>query len=393
MAGWTAGGYPVPIADALLTITALLVSAHLLGGLTSRLGLPAVVGELLAGVLLGAIWFGSIGPDDPLYVFAEVGLILLMVSVAMETDPSNLLKAGPQAIVTSVLAIGLPFLGTLVVGRAMGLTSLEALMMAAALSATGVTVLVRVLREAGALAGREASLLLAIALLADLIGLVILGVVRQVAEAGAADLVVIIRAAMVGLAFLVGAFVLGGRLSRLLERLGDWHPADGAVVVLSVSFALAVAVAARLGGSAIIVGAFAAGILLARTRRSAELTALLHPVGEVFIPLFFAIAGTGVRFASGSSEQGDGLYFTGLTAVLFAVVVAGKALAGLAVARRGIRRLPVAIGLVPCGAVGMAFAEVGRQTGVLSEPLFSTTMVIVALTTFVGLPLFKRALG
>lgn len=372
----------------LLAFAAALLGAKLLGELAERIGQPAVLGELLAGVALGPAVLGWVPLSQGLLLLAEIGVVLLLFEVGLETDLMELVKVGGRAMAVAVIGMILPFAGGYLLTFLAGFPTVTAIFVGAALTATSIGITARVLSELKMLDTQEGRIVLGAAVADDVLGLVVLAVVSRIAEGGAVGAGTIVRSTLLAIGFCVAAIVAGIPLGRRLILVVDRAGVRGVLVAASVGFALLLAVAAKAAGSAEIVGAFACGLILARTNRRHDIDTALKPVVDVFAPIFFVSVGAQVdpRLLNPlqASNRPALLLALGLTAIGFA----GKFAAGF-VAGRGVRRAFVGAGMVPRGEVGLVFASVGRASGALGPAVFAAVVVTVMATTFLAPPLLK----
>jgi Kef-type K+ transport system membrane component KefB len=372
----------------LVAFAAALLGAKLFGELAERLGQPAVLGELLVGVLLGPSVLGLVPLSHGVLLVAEIGVILLLFEVGLETDLGDLVRVGLPALAVAFAGMVLPFVGSWGLARASGSSSLTAIFVGAAMTATSIGITARVLSELGVLKTREGQIILGAAILDDVLGLVVLAVVSQIAQGGTVDAGAAARAALFSVGFLVVALAVGIPLGKRLVAAVGWSRLRGVLVAAAVSFALLVARAAQAAGSAPIVGAFAAGLALARTNRRHDIDAAVKPAVDLFAPVFFVSVGAqvDVRFLDPSvaSNRRGLLLALGLTIVGFL----GKFLAGYC-AWGGSRRAFIGAGMVPRGEVGLIFASIGKQTGALPPGIFVALVIAVFATTFLAPPLLK----
>ena len=372
----------------LLALAAALVAAKLLGELSERLGQPAVLGELLAGVLLGPSVLGLVPLSGGIFLLAEIGVILLLFEVGLETDLQELVRVGGPALTVALLGMVLPFLGGLLLTRALGHSTLTAIFVGAALTATSIGITARVLSELRVLGTREGQIVLGAAVVDDVMGLVLLAVVSQVAGGEKLELGAAAGAAGLAIGFLVLALALGIPLGHRLVRVVGQANVRGVLVAVSVALALILAFAADTAGSAPIVGAFAAGLVLARTNRRHDIDTALKPIVDIFAPVFFVYVGAqvDVRFLNPFNPENRAalLLALGLTVVGFL----GKFAAGWG-AWGKVRRAFIGSGMVPRGEVGLIFASIGRSTGALPERVFVAVVLTVFATTFLAPPLLK----
>jgi len=379
----------------LLAFAAALLGAKLLGEIAERLGQPAVLGELLAGVLLGPSVLGLVPLTSGVLLLAEVGVILLLFEVGLETDLGELARVGGPALVVALAGMALPFLGGFFLTRALGQPTLTAIFVGAALTATSIGITARVLSELKVLATREGQIILGAAVVDDVLGLVVLSVVARIAGTGGVDAGMVFRATGLAVGFLAVALALGIPLGHWLIGIVGRANVRGILGAASVAFALLIALGAKKAGSAEIVGAFATGIVLARTNRRHDITQAVKPVVDVFAPLFFVAVGAQMDVALlnpfDHGNQASLLLALGLTIVGFA----GKFAAGFC-AWGKVRRVFIGAGMVPRGEVGLIFASLGKATGALPKGVFVAVVLAVFATTFLAPPLlkaFRRGVG
>jgi Kef-type K+ transport system membrane component KefB len=372
----------------LLAFAAALLGGKLLGELCERLGQPAVLGELLAGVLLGPSILGLVPLSFGILLIAEIGVLLLLFEVGLETDLGELLRVGGPAMAVAVVGMVLPFLGGYVLTRLAGFTTLTAIFVGAALTATSIGITSRVLSEIEMLASREGQIILGAAVADDILGLVVLAVVSQIAATGSVGVWEAGRAALLSFAFLVVAIVVGMPLGRLLVRHVGRASVRGILVAVSVAFALLAALGAQMAGSAAIVGAFAAGLVLARTDRGNDIHNAVRPIVDVFAPVFFVSIGAQVEVRYLNPMVPENRPALLLALGLIALGALGKFAAGYA-AWGGVRRSFIGAGMIPRGEVGLIFAQIGKQNGALPEPVFIAVVIAVFATTFMTPPLLE----
>ena len=383
----------LPAAEAapavLLALAVILVAAKVVGELAERVHQPAVVGELLAGVLLGPSLLGFLDPAASwLHLFGEIGVVILLFQIGLETDLTRLLGVGGVALTVAVVGVAVPFALGYGVCRMMGLPDLESVVAGAALTATSVGITARVLSDLGRLQDVESQVVLGAAVIDDVIGLVILAVVSRVVGGGTitAGNVALTTGAAFG--FVVAAIAIGRLvvppLFALLARIG--RPESLAPMGLAVGFL--VAVLAHAAGSALIVGAFAAGVVFQPTPHAHAIERGVTRLGHFFVPIFFVSVGAAVDVRT--LADGRVLAIGGL---LIVVAVLGKLVAGFApIWFRG-RKLVVGVGMIPRGEVGLIFAQTGLTAGVLDGGLYASVTAMVLVTTFLAPPALKALLG
>jgi Kef-type K+ transport system membrane component KefB len=384
-------------------LAVMLLAGKLSGELFERIGQPAVLGELIAGALLGPSLLGviPIAPTDQLTeiikIFAELGVVVLLFEIGLETDLRQLLRVGPAASSIAIVGVALPFLfGFLywlspltpdAFNVAHGATT--AIFVGATLTATSVGITVRVLKDLRVMGSMESKLVLGAAVIDDVLGLVILGVVASLVAGATVTVLGVTRAFAVAVGFLAAAVGLGLLLAPRVFELINRMRVRGVLLVAAFAFTLLVAAAADVAGSAMIIGAFAAGLILSGTNQFDTIEERIKPVSDIFTPVFFLSIGAQLDLRLLNPFDGDNLVVLQIGGVLFLIAIVGKLVAGWAAPWRQFNRLAVGIGMVPRGEVGLIFANIGLNSGVLSSELFGAILIMVIGTTFIAPPLLK----
>jgi len=400
----------------LIGVAIMLVLAKVGGEIFERAGQSAVLGELCAGIVLGNLvifgfnWAEPLKANETIAALAELGVIILLFEVGLESDLKEMVEVGWSSLLVAVLGVIAPFfLGWAVSAYFIpGEARLAHIFIGATLCATSVGITARVFKDLGKLATREARIILGAAVLDDVLGLLILAVVAGAIKAAGSGVALsffdVALIALKSLAFLVGAIVIGHLLMpRMLHGAGRLET-RGVLLTLAISCCLFLAWAAAKAGLAPIVGAFAAGLILDEVHykngRQPErnLSDLLQPVSTVLVPIFFVLMGLKV----------DLRLFTrvDILALAFALTVAaivGKQICALGVIESGVNRLAVGLGMIPRGEVGLIFAGIGATlmlptaTGVsqpvISSAIFGAVVIMVIITTLITPIALKWSLG
>ena len=388
------------VARFFLVLAAILAAAKLLGELAERIGQPAVLGELVAGVLLGASALGVVPAGgveaELIHVLAELGVVLLLFEIGLETDLKEMFRVGPAALAVAMVGVALPFAFGYFYWRyaphaASGSGNLvsAAIFIGATLTATSVGITARVLSDLGRMSTPEARIIIGAAVIDDVLGLVILSVVSGVAAGAAITATGVATTLAVAVGFLVIAVVLGRFLAPRLFDLINRMRARYVLVVASVAFALGLAALASLAGSAMIIGAFAAGLILSGTNQFDTIEREVRPLASIFAPIFFVSVGASVNLALLVPSTPEARATLLIAGVLIVLAVIGKVAAGWAAPWTKFRRLVVGVGMVPRGEVGLIFAEIGRRSGLLGEEIFGAVLLMVMVTTFIAPPALK----
>lgn len=377
--------------DLLVGLVLVWLAAKALGEAMERIGQTAVLGELLAGVIIGPGVLGLVHESQPLHALAELGVLVLLLEVGLESDLAELLRAGLQAALVAVVGVVVPFAAGFFLMSWLGHPALVCIFVGATLTATSVGITARVLADLGRLRDAAAKVVLGAAVVDDILGLIILAVVTGIAQTGTVSIASVVLLSAKAVIFLVVAMVVGVRLAPVIMRWISAMQARGTLIVASVIFTFALAAAADLMGLATIVGAFAAGLVLATTERRVHIEARIKPVADLLVPVFFVSVGMKVQPAL-LNPFAENAYF-GIAVVLTGIAVVSKLAAGVAVYQPAVRRWPVGVGMVPRGEVGLIFAGTGLAAGVIAQDLYSALVAVVMLTTFVAPPWLKALYG
>ncbi|MGH9278715.1 MAG: cation:proton antiporter [Acidimicrobiales bacterium] len=373
------------VTHVLLDILVVLLVAKLAAEVAERLNVPAVVGEIVAGVLIGPSMLGLVEGSEVLAVLAEIGVILLLLDVGFEMDLRELAAVGRASMSVAVVGVALPFAAGWAVAGALGMTNNEAMFVGAALTATSVGITARVFGDLRALTMVEARTVLGAAIADDVIGLVILTVVVRLASEGSVAPLSVLSILVVAVGFLVFTTLAGIRLAPgLFDRVAKSSRSSGTLVAVALAFTLAFAELASAAKLAPIVGAFVAGLALARTPVADRIRRELTPVGHLFIPVFFLQIG----IEADVSQFGRPAVL-GMAAALLAVAVAGKLASAAGMFGSPGNRLLVGIGMIPRGEVGLIFATLGLRNGILGQDVYGALLLVVLATTLLTPPLLK----
>jgi len=409
------GGYELsPLVLAGLAV--ILLIAKLAGELFERIKQPAVLGELLAGIILGnlalvglyqADWIKT---DDVIAALAQLGVILLLFEVGLESNLGEMLEVGWSSLLVAFAGVIAPFfLGWGVSAYFLPNESrLVHIFIGAVLCATSVGITARVLKDLGKLKLRESRIILGAAVIDDVIGLLILATVVGAVTAASAgtslDFIYIFWLAAKTVVFFVLAFAIGRYVMPPLFRGAGRLRARGVLLVLSIAFCFGLSWLAAEAGLAAIVGAFAAGLVLDDVhfkpfteRGERDLSQLIEPVTTFLVPIFFVLMGMKVDL-----RVFGRLNLLGFAAALTIVAIAGKQVCSLAVVERGLNRLAVGVGMIPRGEVGLIVAGIGASlmlpnaagtmAPVVSPATFGAVVIMVIITTLVTPPLLKMTL-
>ncbi len=415
---------PLILASVLLSLIVVYLSAKLGGELCARINLPPVLGELVGGVIVGVsalhlIVFPEAGiepdsllirlveltaglqPEAALQVFkgesevisilAELGVVILLFEIGLESDLKELIRVGPQAAVVAIIGVVVPFAaGTAGLIGLFGVDTIPAIFAGAALTATSIGITAKVLAELQKLSSKEGQIIIGAAVLDDVLGIIVLAVVASLAKTGEIEVLNVVYLIAGAAIFLVGAIFLGRLLSPYFVALVEQLKTRGQVIISSLIFAFILSYIAAAIQLEAILGAFAAGLILAETSKRKELEEQISPIADMLVPVFFVTVGA--RTDISVLNPLDPANRAGLIIASFLVIVAiiGKIITGFAIfGQPGVNKLAVGIGMIPRGEVGLVFAGVGSASGVLSESLDAAIIVMVILTTFLAPPMLR----
>ena len=370
----------------LLALVIIIAAAKILAEIFERMGQPAVVGEILAGVLIGPSVLNWVQPSEFITLLAEIGVIFLLFNVGLETKPQAILKVGKRAFIVAVLGVIVPFAAGYVIAMWWDGSTVEAMFIGAALVATSVGITARVLGSLGLLDAPTARIILGAAVIDDILGLLILSVVSSFSK-GNADYFELAKTAGLAIFFTLFVALVGARLiTKFAPRIEALHiskPFFNAGLILCLGLSLA----ANYIGVAAIIGAFLAGMALAEaTEDNHKMHKLTTGVTEFLVPFFLVNIGM----------QLDLSIFKDVSVIVLSIIVTIAAVltkfiaCGLGAYNLGLKRAAqVGIGMVPRGEVGIVVAQIGLGLGVINPPFFAAVLFMAIATTLIAPPFIK----
>ena len=380
--------------EIIIAVGILLASAKLMGELFSRIKLPIVLGELLAGMIIGPFALGAfllhpdtgesilqIGPE--IRTLGEIGAIVILFMAGLEMTPKEFLRGGKASFTVGTLGVVVPFFAGLLVFQAFGFDALQAMMIATALTATSIAISIQVLKEFNKIKTPEARLIIAAAVVDDILAIAVLSVVTSFGGSEALDNIDLVDIAFTILkvlgffaAILITAIVVIPKV--ITPRI--WKASGSVEGIATASFFGAAAIAGMLGLSPI-VGAFAVGMALSATKVFEKIENFISRIGLIFAPLFFAIIGAQVDFRTVNLDV------LMLSAVVIAIAIATKlfgcGLPSILFLKNKAAGMRVGIGMISRGEVGLIVAGVGLSSGVLTGDVYTTIVLMVAVTTII----------
>lgn len=394
-----------------LALAVILAAAKLGGDLAQRIGQPSVLGELVIGVLVGNLsllgvgWFQFISTNATIGVLAQLGAVILLFEVGLESTVRDMMQVGMRSLVVAVLGVVTPW----VLGWWVGALMLPEqsvyvhAFLGAALTATSIGITARVLKDLGHAKSPEARIILGAAVIDDVLGLVVLAAVAAVIAAADSGAVLSYGAiALVlgkALLFLLGALWLGVLFSPKLFSLASKLRGSDVLLATALVFCFTLAWLASVIGLAPIVGAYAAGLILEDlhyrdfAKEERHLEDLVRPISSFLVPVFFVLMGMRVDLSTFMRPE-----ILGLAAVLTVAAVIGKQACALGALGSKLDWLSIGIGMIPRGEVGLIFASIGLTLVVYGEHIidaatYSAVVMMVMVTTLVTPPLLKWSLG
>jgi Kef-type K+ transport system membrane component KefB len=418
---------PIVLTGVLLSLVVIYLASKIGGELSRMMDLPPVLGELLGGVVVGAsalhlVVFpdsGAISSDslimsilqfinnltpeavtsifqsqsEAISILAELGVIILLFEIGLESDLKELKKVGYQAAIVAFVGVTVPFAaGTAGLMFFFHTPAIPAIFAGAALTATSIGITSKVLSELGQLKSREGQIIVGAAVIDDILGIIVLAVVASLAKTGEVDVFNVIYLIVSATVFLIGSILLGKFFNQSFVAIANKLQTRGNLVIPAFIFAFFMAFLGNAIHLEAILGAFAAGLVLDETDKRKELDQQVKPIADILVPIFFVTVGAKVDLGVLNPivpENREGLI---IATFLIVVAIIGKVVTGWSVfGQAGINRLAVGVGMIPRGEVGLVFAGIGAASGVLDKPLQAAMIIMVILTTFLAPPLLRFA--
>lgn len=375
-----------------LHLLLVLLTARIFAELATRLKSPPVIGELLAGVVLGPSLLGWVEPAQAIRLLAEIGIILLLFEVGLGTDVRRLIHSGKQSVIVALAGFMLPLLLGFVVGAAaFGLAPLVALFVGGTLTATSIGITVRVLADLDRQQSREGQVVLGAAVLDDIMGVILLALLYEFSLGGGVSLMNVGKVLVFVAAFFVLAPITAKLISLVIRHVDGVTGLPGLIPITIVSLVLFFAWLAHAMGAPELLGGFAAGLALSRRfflpfgvalrtdpEFAAKIEVQMKPIIQFFTPIFFVMVGLSLNLHE--IDWGSPFIWAFSVAMLIVAVV-GKMLGPLFIQERWPLRWMIGIAMVPRGEVGLIFAELGRINGIFSNEVYAALVIVIAFTT------------
>ncbi len=413
------------VAAVLLSLVVVYFASKLGGELSNRFGLPPVLGELVGGVVVGVsvlhlLVFPETGADssgsliisflkttagltpnaaesvfltqsEVISVLAELGVIILLFEIGLESNLKDLMSVGIQAAIVAVVGVVVPFTaGTAGLMILFGIPAVPAIFAGAALTATSIGITSKVLSELGRLNSKEGQIILGAAVIDDVLGIIVLAVVASLAKDGAVDVGKVVYLIISASGFLLGAIALGNIFNKSFVAIVDKLKTRGELVIPAFIFAFVMAYIADVIQLEAILGAFAAGLVLEETDKRKELQKQIVPIADMLVPIFFVTVGAKTDLSvlnPAVPTNREGLM---MASFLIIVAILGKVITGFSIfGQPQINRLAIGVGMIPRGEVGLVFLGIGSSINILSKPLEAAIIMMVIITTFLAPPVLR----
>lgn len=383
-----------------LYLLTILLTARLMAEIAVRLGAPSVIGELAAGVLLGPSLLGWLEPNEVLKLLAEIGIILLLFEVGLETDVRRLANTGSKSFAVAIGGFVVPF----VLGFSLGywvfdLSLLVSLFIGGTLTATSIGITIRVLSDLKRQQNKEGQIVLGAAVLDDVLGVVLLALLYEFSIGGGVSMVNASKVLVFVGAFFVLAPMVAKLISVLISRFDSISDIPGLIPTTIVSLVLFFAWLAHAIGAPELLGGFAAGLALSRrfflpfgiALRTDEVFAQriegqMRPIIQLFTPIFFVVVGLSLNLRE---IDWSSPFIWSFSLLFFAIAVLGKFSGALLIKESWRMRLIIGLAMVPRGEVGLIFAELGRMSGIFNNEIYAGMVIVIALTTILPPLLMK----
>ncbi|ODS31675.1 MAG: Na+/H+ antiporter [Candidatus Scalindua rubra] len=396
-------GHEDPIAPILLGIVIILAAAKIGGGIFEKIGQPAVLGELVLGIIIGNLayftgweFFAPLRNHTFVDLLARFGVIILLFEIGLETDIRDMVKVGLSSFLVALGGIVAPF----ILGYFTSLYFFPNagagvhLFVGSTLCATSVGIKARVLKDMGKLQTTEAKIILGAAVLDDIIVLFILAIVTDIVVMGSVNPFHIARTSMFSILFLSGAIFMGLKLAPFLGYYTTHMKVEGWKLAMAIVFCLLLSYIANLIGLATIVGAFAAGLILREVRfkdlKGGEhgIQEIMRPASFVFVPIFFLLIGMQIKL-----ELFYDMHVLMVSLAITLAAIIGKQVCGLCALEKGLNRIAIGVAMIPRGEVTLIFAGIGKSIGVLSDVFFSALIIMVIITTLITPPALRLSMS
>ncbi len=387
-----------PVIPVLLGLSVVLIAAKIGAVIANRLKQPELMGELIAGIVIGNLLLFNyhglefIAEDKQIAILAELGVIILLFEVGLESKLSEVLEVGVKSFIVAIIGVVTPFLIGYYVSSYIvpDLDNMNKIFMGAILTATSVGITARVFKDLNFIKSAEARIVLGAAVIDDVLGLIILAIVTAMAQTGSIELNSVASISIKAISFVILSLVLGVLLARRTVKLLSVFHIPGMMLTTALVLCFIVSYLAHQAGLATIVGAFCIGLVLEEVHFESftgeySINQYIQPISLFLVPIFFVITGIKVNLS----------VFTNPSIIYAALAITGIAIIGKLVcgwcftSSTPVNRLIIGVGMIPRGEVGLIFATVGKSIGVVNDEMFAITVIMVILTTLIAPPILN----
>ncbi|CCB86513.1 MULTISPECIES: cation:proton antiporter [Parachlamydia] len=380
----------------LIQLVLILFSARLFGEVAAYFQIPSVIGELVAGIIIGPSVLGLIEISNPIHLLAQIGIILLLFEVGIETDIGHLSSAGVKALIVAVGGVVLPFiLGFLISYYSFAFSLLASLFIASTLTATSIGITLRVLRDLKKQNSQEAQIIIGAAVLDDIIGIVLLAMLYEFSVSGEINLLSTGKVLLFIILFFFISPILAKAVSQIIRKWDEKSDIPGLLPTTIVSLILLFAWTAHYLGAPELLGGFAAGLALSRQfffpfaaflheskEFSHRVEKQMRPIVHLFTPIFFVAIGLSLDLKAVNWQS---MYIWALTGSLVLVAVIGKLFSAFFLkGEKRIMQFIIGTAMIPRGEVGLIFANVGLNAGVLKSDVYAAIILVITITTLLA---------
>ncbi|MDM5263317.1 cation:proton antiporter [Sulfurovum sp. XTW-4] len=376
-----------------LILFLILVTARILGELFARLGIPSVLGELSAGILLGVSGFGLVEVNDVLKILAEIGILLLLFEIGLDTDIARLKQAGGKAIIVALFGAVFPFtVSAFVAYYLFDLTLVVSLFIGGTLTATSIGITMRVLKDLQKEHSEVAQIVIGAAVLDDILGVIVLVFIYDYAITQTLSLTNTLNTTVFILLFFLLAPAFAHFISHFMRKFDEHKRVPGFIPTLIIALIALFAYMSHLFGAPEILGSFAAGIALSRRFILPFGMGLQHdevflekvkmaitPIAQMFTPIFFVMVGLSMNL---KVIDFTSVTFWSLAFVFLVIAIIGKYIGAFLLRdTSALKKALIGISMIPRGEVGLIFAEVGRVNGILDDQIYAVLIFVIIVTT------------
>lgn len=379
----------------LFQLLLILVVSRLLAELAARLKAPTVIGELTAGVILGPSLLGWISPTTTIQLLAEIGIILLLFKVGIETDIRRLIHAGRQSLIVAMGGFFMPLASGYALSYwVFNLSGLVSLFVGGTLTATSIGITIRVLSDLNRQHEKEGEIVLGAAVLDDVMGVILLAILYEFSVNGGVSVINASKVLTFIMLFFFLAPIAANLISLVIRRFDDYSETPGLIPIMIISLVLFFAWLAHVVGAPELLGGFAAGLALSRRfflpfgialhsdrKFAGRIENQMDPIVYIFSPIFFVTVGLSLSLRD---IDWTSSFIWSFALSFFVIAVAAKFSGAMLIRAQLKQRIAIGLAMVPRGEVGLIFAELGRSTNIFDNEVYAGMVIVITLTTLLS---------